>query len=314
LIEAARRFRRGFGATFWVLAVIVPLSPVSVAAATEMAVTIDDLPTTGPLPPGVTRLSIVTQMIRALQQHAAPGVYGFANGGQVADDPELQEIMRAWRQAGFQLGNHTFSHADLSQVSADEFVADIERNEMLLAPLSPAGAAKYFRYPYLHEGGTREKRSAVQRWLTSRGYTVAHVTVYFEDWAWNDAYARCATQKDDQAIARMKGMFLEAAKVRLAWSRELSAKLFNRQVKHILLLHAGAFDALMLDELLSAYRVDGVTLIGLDSAVQDPAYAKMLDLAGDRDRTFLLHVAQAKGVDVPPVAPGPPPELDHMCR
>lgn len=314
LIEAARRCRRGFGAVLWFLVAVVSLPPVSAVAATELAVTIDDLPATGPLPPGVTRLSIATQMIRALRQHAAPGVYGFANGGQVRDNPELLEILRAWRQAGFQLGNHTFSHADLSQVSADEFIADIERNESLLAPLSPAGAAKYFRYPYLHEGNTREKRHAVRRWLTSQDYTVAQVTVYFEDWAWNDVYARCVAQKDEQSIVRMKDMFLEAAKVRLAWSRELSARLFNRQVKHILLLHMGAFDALMLDELLRAYRVDGVTLIGFESAVQDPAYAMTLDLAGDRDRTFLLHVAQAKGVDVPPVASGPPPELDRMCR
>jgi peptidoglycan/xylan/chitin deacetylase (PgdA/CDA1 family) len=262
----------------------------------------------------MTRISVAAEMIRALRQHSAPGVYGFANGGQVLDEPELREILLAWREAGFELGNHTFSHADLSQMSADEFVADVERNEALLAPLSPAGAAKYFRYPYLHEGDTPEKRSAVRRWLTSRDYTVAQVTVYFEDWAWNDVYGRCVARKDEKAIARMKDLFLEAAKIRLAWSRELSARLFDRQIKHILLLHVGAFDALMLDELLRAYRADGVTLIGLESAVQDPAYAMKLDLGGDRDRTFLLHVAQAKGVEVPPVVSGPPPELDQMCR
>src|SRR2546425_11687243 len=134
------RLRWGFGAAVWFLAVVVSLSPVSAVAGTELAVTIDDLPTTGPLPPSVTRLSIVTQMIQALRRHAALGVYGFANVGQVRENPELQEILRAWRQAGFQLGNHTFSHANLGQVSAEEFVADIERNESLLAPLSPAGA------------------------------------------------------------------------------------------------------------------------------------------------------------------------------
>jgi len=298
----------------WLLAAIPALCLASAAAATELAVTFDDLPATGPLPPGMTRLSIVTRIIDVLRQHATPGVYGFANGGQLPGSPELQEVLRAWRQAGFELGNHTYSHADLSRVSADEFVADIERNESVLAPLSPAGAAKYFRYPYLHEGNTPEKRGAVRRWLASRGYTVAQATVYFEDWAWNDVYARCVARKDERAIERLKEMFLDVAKVRLAWSRELSARLFNRQVKHILLLHVGAFDAVMLDELLRVYRDDGVTLIGLESAVQDPAYAMKLDLGGDRDRTFLLHVAQATGVEVPPVASGPPPELEHMCR
>lgn len=314
MIEAVRRSGWGSGAVLSLLAVVGCLAPVSAAAGTELAVTIDDLPATGLLPPGMTRLSIATQMIRALRKHAAPGVYGFTNGGQVRDNPEFEKILRAWRQAGLLLGNHTFSHADLDEVGADEFVADIERNESLLAPLSPAGAAKYFRYPFLHEGNTPEKRNAVRRWLTSRGYTVAQVTVDFEDWAWDKAYARCVAQKDERAIARMKDLFLEAAKISLAWSRELSARLFDRQVKHILLLHVGAFDALMLDELLRAYRADGVTLIGLESAVQDPAYAMKLDLVGDGDRTFLLQAAQVKGVDIPPVVPGPPPELDRMCR
>ena len=314
LTEGACRCALGWGATLWLFAAVTALSPAPAMAGTELAVTIDDLPATGPLPVGMTRLSIVTQMIQVLRQHAVPGVYGFANVRQVPDNQEFAEILQIWREAGFLLGNHTFSHADLSKVGGAEFVADIERNESLLAALAPPGAAKYFRYPYLHEGSTPDERNAVRRWLTSRGYTVAEVTVHFDDWAWNDVYARCVARHDELTIARMKAMFLEAAKVRLAWSRELSTRLFKRQVKHILLLHVGAFDALMLDELLRAFRSDGVTLISLESAVEDPVYTMDPDLGGDGDRTFLLRMAQMKGIDVPPVTNGPPPELDRMCR
>lgn len=311
--ETSRGCRRTLGAALWLLVAAAALSPAP-ATATELAVTIDDLPATGALPVRMTRRSIAGQMIHALQQHGVPGVYGFVNGGQVAEHPALGEILRIWRQAGFLLGNHSFSHADLSRLSAAEFIADIERNESLLATLSPAGGAKYFRYPYLHEGNTRDKRDAVRGWLSSRGYTIAHVTVSFDDWAWDDVYARCVALNDAPAVARLKDLFLETAKARLAWSEEVSARLFKRQVKHILLLHLAAFDALMLDDLLRAYRAAGVTLIGLDMAVQDPAYATSLNMAGDAGRTFLLQVAQARGVDTPPLASGPPPELDRMCR
>jgi hypothetical protein len=42
--------------------------------------------------------------------------------------------------------------------------------------------------------------------------------VTFEDWAWNDAYARCAARRDAGAIAWLKHSFLEAALSRLVIS------------------------------------------------------------------------------------------------
>jgi hypothetical protein len=184
---------------------------------------------------------------------------------------------------------------------------------VLMSRWSPAGAAPYFRYPYLHEGDTLDKRDAVRRWLSSRRYTVAQVTVDFQDWAWNDAYARCVALRDHASIERMKTTFLDAAKAALAWSTQVSARLFDRQVKHILLLHLGAFDAVMLDELLSMYRAGGVTFVGLTSAVQDPAYAVNPDVPWHGGRTFLLQTAEARRLAIPP-APDWRPALDRMCR
>jgi len=122
--------------------VLIVSCPGVATAGTEVAVTVDDLPTHGLLPRGTTRLAVATTMIDALRKHAAPGVYGFVNGGQLGGDPELEAILRAWEQAGFLLGNHTFSHLDLSRASADEYIADIERNEPVLARFGRAGASR----------------------------------------------------------------------------------------------------------------------------------------------------------------------------
>ena len=97
-----------------------------------------------------------------------------------------------WHQAGLGLGNHTFSHPNLNRVTASEYIADIERNEAVLAEVAGPRWERIFRYPYLHEGDTLQKRDAVRRWLTARGYQIAQVTVYFDDWAWNDAPMRDA--------------------------------------------------------------------------------------------------------------------------
>src|SRR5262245_6218235 len=290
------------------------VGPVQATTHTELAVTIDDLPTTGALPPGTTRMAIAEQIIDALRRHAVPGVYGFANGGQVHDYPELERILLAWRKGGFLLGNHTFSHLDLARVSAAEFIADIERNEPLLERLSPPESWKYFRYPYLHQGNAPEKQSAVRRWLVSRGYRIAPVTVYVEHWEWSDAYARCVARQDGQAIAQVKEMYLWAARQRLGWARSLSAQLFKRQIKHILLLHLDALDAAVLDDLLRLHKADGATLIGLDVALQDPLYAGYEEVAGDGDHTFLIQVARARGVAVASLRAGAPPEIQRICR
>jgi len=55
------------------------------------------------------------------------------------------------------------------------------------------------------------------------------------------------TQADDGAIEWLKRSFLDSAVRRLEWSRGVSDMVFGRQIRHILLLHLGAFDAVMLD-------------------------------------------------------------------
>jgi peptidoglycan/xylan/chitin deacetylase (PgdA/CDA1 family) len=294
---------------FWLPSCAAAVTPVA-----EVAVTVDDLPTHGPLPRGTTRLAIARQMIGALRKHSAPGVHGFVNGGQLLNDPRLETILREWGRAGFLFGNHTFSHLDLTRVTAAEYIADIERNEALLARLGPAEPGKYFRYPYLQEGDAHEKRDAIRRWLAAHGYTIAQVTVYFEDWAWNDAYARCMALDDETAIARLKVMFMEAANAALAWASDVSITLVGRPIKHVLLVHVGAFDALMLDEVLQAYRKTGAKLIDLGTALRDPVYQKDPNLVWDGERTFLQQLAAGMRVRIPPRPPSRLQELTRLCR
>src|SRR2546425_11997008 len=95
----------------WLLVWLLVCAPAF--GATEMAITVDDLPTHGALPPGTTRLAIAQRMIDVLKQHAVPGAYGFLNAGQIDTSPEYRDIVKAWVGAGFKLGNHTYSHMDI---------------------------------------------------------------------------------------------------------------------------------------------------------------------------------------------------------
>jgi peptidoglycan/xylan/chitin deacetylase (PgdA/CDA1 family) len=297
----------------WAVVLACALSGAA-SGATEMAVTIDDLPTHGALPQGMQRVTIAEQIISTLKRHAVPEAYGFVNGGQIRDNPEHTDILRMWLQTGFRVGNHTFSHPNLNRVPASDYIADIERNEAVLVEVAGPRWGRIFRYPYLHEGDTPQKRQAVRRWLAAHGYQIAQVTVYFDDWAWNDAYARCMERPDGGSIQWLKQSFLEAAVRRLQWSQAASKVVLGRQIKHILLLHLGAFDALMLDELLGAYRTAGVTMIGLKAAMADPAYKLDPDIVWDGELTFLLQVARARHLSIPPDPTIPLQKLSALCR
>ena len=90
-----------------------------------VALTIDDLPSHGPIPPGSTRTEIATRIIAALRDAKSPPVYGFINAKQLEQKPEDGEVLKLWRAAGFPLANHAFSHMDLHTNSADAFQQDI---------------------------------------------------------------------------------------------------------------------------------------------------------------------------------------------
>lgn len=89
-------------------------------SATPLAITIDDLPWVGPLPPGWSRLHGTHRILEALEGHEAPAT-GFVNCGRgPADAPVLQ----AWMAAGHELGNHTAQHLDLNHADPAAWAAD----------------------------------------------------------------------------------------------------------------------------------------------------------------------------------------------
>jgi peptidoglycan/xylan/chitin deacetylase (PgdA/CDA1 family) len=94
----------------------------------QIVLTIDDLPRGG----DVTTTD--KQAIRAMTAKlvaALKGTHaiGFANPGSEKSDAlggsELQHILKMWRRAGLELGNHTHTHPNINQIPLAEFTADI---------------------------------------------------------------------------------------------------------------------------------------------------------------------------------------------
>ncbi len=272
--------------------ILVLLSPGS-ARGVDLAVTVDDLPTHGPLAPGLTREVVAERFIAVLKKHRVPGVLGLVNGGQIEVVPAYAGILQRWVDAGYVLGNHTLHHTDIDRSSPQDFLVDVDRNERILAAYAGADA-RLFRYPYLHEGNTLAKRQAIRAALRERGYEIAQVTVNFSDWAWNAPYAACVASGNLAGIEVLKRTFLDAAVEALRWSESTAETLVYRPIKQILLLHLGVFDVVMLDELLTAYERRGVRFISVREAVADAVYGIDPDVTWTGGN-FLAQLLQATG-------------------
>jgi len=281
----------------------------------EVALTFDDLPSHGPLLPGLTRVQIADSLIHALQTAHAPPIYGFVNAKRLEEDPATAEVLKRWRQAGFPLGNHTFSHMNLNENSLAAWEQDLLTNEPTLQKFMGDADWHWLRFPYLREGDTLEKHISVMNFLKSHGYKVAEVTLNFDDYAYNEPYARCLEKNNQAGIDWLKQSYLNSAADSLTQGQKLANLAFGRPIRHVMLLHIGGFETVMLPALLDLLRQRNFRLITLPQAESDSAYATDLDLASDWSGTFLDQVLRAKRIP----NPQPPQDerfakLNAICR
>ena len=258
-----------------------------------IAITFDDLPIHGALPPGETRLQIAQSILATLQASHLPPVYGFVNARRLtpADpihastnkqnispaDPDYA-FLTAWRAAGEPLANHTANHLSLDESTAADFEQNVLDDEPTLATLMGAQDWHWFRFPYLQEGDTLAKHLEVRDWLAAHHYRTAEVTMDFEDYLWNAPYARCIANHDSAAIQYLHASYLAAASESMNVHRLLSYQVYGREIPYVLLLHVGAFDAVMLPDLLKLYRRAGMKFVSLEEAELDSAYSHDLEV------------------------------------
>ncbi len=288
-------------------------APASAATPLQMAITFDDLPAHGPMPAGMKRLAIARSILSTLRREQMPPVYGFVNGVRVARYPFQIHVLQAWAAEGEPLGNHTWSHPELDKRTAAPYEAEIAKNEPLLRRVDPDGDWHWFRYPYLEEGDTVEKHEAVRRWLAAHGYRVAEVSMDFQDYLWNEPYARCLRKHDQAALATLHDTYLATADADFRIFRELAQRLYGRDVPYVLLMHIGAFDAYMLPELLALYRERGVTFTAMEQALADPIYRVDPPVPTPGGATFNEMVATERNIEIP-AAQEPEALLNGLCR
>lgn len=279
-----------------------------------VALTFDDLPAAGSLPPGENRTRLATALAAELKANHLEGTYGFVNAIKLQNDPDAQQALHVWVDAGMNIGSHTWSHMSLTANSAEAFEQNAALNEAALAEFARGRDWHWFRYPFLWEGDTLEKRRAVRSYLREHGYRVAQVSLDFEDYAWNDAYARCTAKPDNAAIAWLQQSYLETAAEYIRLGRQEQQIAFGREIPNVMLLHATAFTTLMLPHLLNLLRSQGFQFASLPDVEKDPAYAMDPDAPLKYGGTLPDQFMDSRHLPYPVFKPKPFAQLKSLCE
>jgi peptidoglycan/xylan/chitin deacetylase (PgdA/CDA1 family) len=207
--------------------------------------------------------------------------------------------LEQWLAAGFELGNHTFSHPDLHQVSVERYEADVLKGDDIVRPLAEQHAIPYrfFRHPYLHTGRDLETKEAVEGFLARSGYRVAPVTIDNSEWIFARAFDE-ALDRDETALQQRLGeAYVRYMMQIVAYYESQSRALFDREIPQVLLLHANALNAQHLDRLLAALDQRGYRFVSLTDALDDTAYSSPDTFTGPGGITWLHRWALTRGVD-----------------
>lgn len=238
----------------------------SLAESREIAITIDDLPLVASKmdTPGNQQRSTerFDRIIAALTENQVPAT-GFVIAGAI--EKGQWEFLERFRNAGFTIGNHTYSHYNLNRMNAEKYIADLDRADQKLTPL--LSEPKYFRYPYLAEGNKTTKPE-VLAYLNEHHYVVAPVTIDSKDFEFNERLYKVPFRTREQYVGKLKNQYLA-----YIWKQTLKAekRANGEPVKQILLIHANLLNSYLLGDIIQMYKENGYKFITLTEALKNPA-------------------------------------------
>lgn len=198
--------------------------------------------------------------------------------GKNLDNDQGKKIIQNWNDHGHIIANHTYSHLNYNNPKNDfeKYSSDILRCDSLINHYSNFN--KYFRFPMLKAGETREKRDSINVFLKRNGYKNGYVTIDNSEWFINAQMINFLEENPDSNIEKYKKYYIAHLIDRAKYYDDIAFKLLGRRVKHTLLLHHNLTSALFLNDLMNAFEKEGWEIIDAEDAFTDPLYEMIPDI------------------------------------
>jgi peptidoglycan/xylan/chitin deacetylase (PgdA/CDA1 family) len=271
-----------------ILSIVIALTfaPAALDAQTarRVAITIDDCPVVNEMTDLGNFQRITNGLVGSFQVEKVP-VTTFINERQLnvpGQRDARSAVVEQWLNAGFELGNHTYSHLSANNVPVDQFQDDIVKGEVVTRGILEQRGRQlvWLRYPYLHSGPTADTHQAIVDFLDKRKYRVAPVTVDYADYTFAGAYVRELRRGSIDVAEKIKHAYLDQVDVGFEYAERFSMELFGREIPQILLIHCNELNSVTLRDSIGRMRKRGYAFITLDEAMQDPAYERPDTFAG----------------------------------
>ncbi len=255
----------------------------------SIALTFDD----GPNMADHIGLSAADRNAAILRQLAAARLKSILFVTRTDADPTRNELIRQWGASGHQVGNHTATHPNFEGTSLAAFEQELLACDQAIRDVP--GFTRRFRFPYLKEGDTAEKRDGFLQFLDSNSYQTGPVSVDASDWYYSQRLSTRLKDHPNADTQPYRDAYLRHIYGRAEYYDGLSRTVLGRSVAHVLLLHHNLINALFLQDMIQMFKDKGWTLIDSDVAFKDPVYAMRPDIlpAGE---SILWALAKKKGV------------------
>jgi peptidoglycan/xylan/chitin deacetylase (PgdA/CDA1 family) len=240
------------------IAILIALFPLILMAQKKtISITIDDLPFVGEY-----RNFHLSMMMDTMIEQQVPAT-GFIIASEVR--PNNWEVLRKFRDAGFGLGNHTMTHANLNSSKIKDYIHEIKDADVLLAPVLTE--PKYFRYPYLAMSNG-SKRERILCYLAQNNYQVAPITIDSKDFVFNQRLLAVAEINRREYLNELKPFYLDFIWQQTLKAEEHSQYHHNVDQTQILLIHANLLNAYSLADIINLYKHQGYEFVSLEEAMK----------------------------------------------
>lgn len=237
-------------------------APSHAAGPKRIAITFDDAPRPDTHFPGAERAQ------RLLGELKSAGVQATFFCTTAGFDEAGRARVETYRSAGHLVANHAHAHPDLHRVGAEAFLADFARASKYLEAFP--GARKWFRFPYLHEGRTREERDAVRTAIAAAGYAQGYVTIDNYDWYMDRLFQEAVAAGREVDHARLRDAYVDILVDGAEFYDGIARRSLGRSPVHVLLLHENDLAALFVADLVGALNAKGWQVVSADEAYADP--------------------------------------------
>ncbi|HKV25197.1 MAG TPA: polysaccharide deacetylase family protein [Candidatus Acidoferrum sp.] len=193
--------------------------------------------------------------------------------GMRVDEPDGAKLISAWDQAGHMICNHSYSHLNYcGSTTYADFAVDFLKNEKVVEPYQ--NKKLIFRYPFLKEGNTAEKRDRFRMLLKESGYRVGHVTIDTSDWYVNQRMTDRLAEKPKTKIEPYRDYLISHLLDRASFYRQLALDVVGRDIRHTILMHYTTLNALVLPDVMAAFEKAGWQWIDASLAYQDDVFKR----------------------------------------